>query len=193
MTKLQTSMLSKKIIFAVIFFTLYLNSVAGLAQEPNENPWVELSKPLISEDPIPSLKNNWRGDESSSNDEKIDESKYPPLDENVTLGTEYPAMPPENTPSQSSIPPVTGTSVFRYPQVQDYEAVPVYPSSPQRSMPAYGYRPTPMQRPGFQPGYPAGYGSGYNRGRMPFGGNQGGGFPFDMGNNWMPFSGSGFW
>jgi len=135
----------------------------------------------------------WREKENSLSKSKVDESMYPPLDENETLGTEYSVLPSENIPLQGALPAV-GMNRFRYPQAQDFEQIPVYPDYSRRDFSAYSNRPYPPHQRGYQPGYPAGYGPGYNSmGAFPFAGNSGGGLPFGMGNGWMPFSDTGFW
>jgi len=161
------------------------------AQIAAENPWIESSKPLIDGNPIPSDMNSWRGKEKSLSSNDYDESMYPPLDENKALGTEYSVLSSENAPVQRALPAV-GMNRFRYPQAQGFEQIPVYPDNSRREFSTYSYR-QPYQR-AYQPGYPAGYGPGYNSiGGFPFAGNSGRGFPFGMGDGWMPFSSPGFW
>jgi len=163
------------------------------AQMATVNPWIESSKPLIDGNPIPSEINSWRANENSQSRDKLDESRYPPLDENEALGTKYSVLPSENAPVQGTSPAIGG-NWFRYPQAQDFEQMPVYPDNFRRDFSAYSNRQYPPYQRGYQPGYPTGFGSGYNSmGGFPFAGNSGRGFPFGMGNGWMPFSSPGFW
>ncbi|MEA1890966.1 MAG: hypothetical protein U9N50_14465 [Pseudomonadota bacterium] len=178
------------------------------AQTLIDNPWLESSRPLIDGNPILSDSNSWRASEDSFSKDEIDESKYPPLDEDETLGTSYPVLPSERAPAQSGLPGLAGSG-FHYPQAQDFEPIPVYPDNTRRDASAYPDRqfssyPRGYPQRGYQPGYPTGFGQGYNpMGEFPFGGNSGrgspfGGYtgtgsPFGMGNGWMPFSGPGMW
>ncbi len=178
------------------------------AQTQTDNPWLESSRPLIDGNPILSDSNSWRASEDSLSKDKIDESMYPPMDENETLGTNYPVLPSERAPAQSTSSGVAGSG-FHYPQAQDFEPIPVYPDNTRRDASAYPGRqfssyPRGYPQRGYQPGYSTGFGQGYNpMGGVPFGGNSGrgspfsgytgSGSPFGMGNGWMPFSGSGMW
>ena len=189
---------------------IMLSAMPGLSILPasGQNPWLEGDKPLLDDRSLDSSEDHtWRDKAASKPDNAIDESKYPPMDENETLGTDrfgYPAVD-QTLPDPS---PVTGSSDFQYPDAQAYRKKPVYPDNRQRDMSGYyGNRQYPQYRPGYQSGYP-GYQSGYpgyqrgfwpgngGRGGFPFGGGSGSGFPFggDSGSG-FPFggdSGSGF-
>ena len=198
--------------FGVKAVVLVLILAPGLSIYPasGENPWIDGSRPLIDEGNVANTdENTWS--EKQKLEGAIDESKYPPLEEDKTLGTGFyddrtVDLSPKDVPSTST--------ADSYPSFdpQSLGEVPAYPGSNQGSMPGqYGYNPQPRYRQGYQQGYQQryqpGYQSGYwpgNRGMggfpfggnsandFPFGGNSGG-FPFGMGNGWMPNSGSGFW
>jgi uncharacterized membrane protein YgcG len=185
---------------------IMLTAMPGFSILPasGQNPWLESDKPLLDDRSLDSSEDNtWRDKTVSQPDNAIDESKYPPMDENETLGTDrfgYPAV--DQTLLDSS--PVTGSSDFQYPDAQAYRKKqypdaqayrkkPVYPDSRQRNMPGYyGNRQYPQYRPGYQSGYPdfqRGYGPGNgNMGGFPFGGGSGSGFPFGGGSG-SPFGG----
>jgi hypothetical protein len=179
---------------------ILLTATPGLSILPasGQNPWLESDKPLHDDSSLDSSEDNtWRDKAVSQPENAIDVSKYPPMDENETLGTDrfgHPAVGKTLFNSSS----VTDSSDFQYPDAQAYGQVPVYPVNRQRNVPGYyGNRQYPQYRPGYQSGYP-GYQRGYwpgnrNMGGFPFGGGSGSGFPFGGGNGWMPFSNTGFW
>ena len=181
-------------------FLIMIMVVSGFSILPasGQNPWHEESKPLIDDvTQDPSEENSWRGNTDTSSKGVIDESKYPPFDEDKTLGTNLPVVPPDGVTTQYASPP-TAQNTFRYPESQAYGQMPVYPGSNQRNMSGYyGNSQYPQYRPGYQSGYPGyqrRYGPGYgSMGGFPFGGGNGSGFPFGGGNGWSPFSNSGFW
>lgn len=163
------------------------------AQMSVENPWAESSKPLIDEKPMAVESNSWRARDSAETGDGYDESKYPPLDENAALGTEYSGSPSEYSATGGAWPGGRRAGDNYYPQIQNYEQTPVYPDNSRREFPSYNRRYPAYQR-NYQPEYPSRYGYGSNsRGGLPFFGNSGSGFPFSMGNSMMPFSGQGFW
>ena len=186
---------------------IMLTAMPGLSILPasGQNPWLGDDKPLIDDRSQDlSEDNTWRGKADSQSENAIDESKYPPMDENETLGTDRFGYPAEDLTSLDTSP-VTGSSDFQYPDTRTYGQMPVYPGSRQRDMSGYyGNRQYPQYRPGYQPGYQRGYrpgngtmggfpfGGGSGSG-FPLGGGSGSGFPFGGGNDWMPFSNSGFW
>lgn len=165
-----------------------------------ENPWHQDSKPLIDEpkqEPIES----WSADSSNLPAGKVDDSKFPPFDEDTTLGTNLPpAAPREGTTTQYAKPP-TSTESSSYSGPHTFGQRPVYPDNYSQNLyGGYGVDPYQTYRPrtqyGYQPEYQGGYYSPrYNNwgSGLPFGGYPGTGFPFGRNNNWMPFSGSGFW
>jgi hypothetical protein len=153
-----------------------------------ENPWHEDSRVTIDEELV-SQPEEHRWSEQQEKEKAFDESKYPPLDEDKTLGITMRSYPvPEAEPETT--PPALTPEEYVYPDMQ-------YGNQAYRN-PGYGYQ-----------GYPGGYGyggySGYNpggygqrwpgsgRGGFPFGGNSWGGMPFGMGDNWMPFGSPGYW
>ena len=184
-----------------------LTALPGFSILPasGQNPWLEGDKPLHDDRSLDlSEDHTWRDKAVSKPDNAIDESKYPPMDENETLGTDrfgYPAVV-QTLPDPS---PVTGSSDFQYPDAQAYRKKPVYPDNRQRNMSGYyENRQYPQYRPGYQSGYP-GFQRGYwpgngTMGGFPFGGGSGSGypfgggsgFPFGGGNDWMPFSNYGY-
>jgi len=194
--------------FRVPLVFIMLTAMPGLSILPasGQNPWLQGDKPLLDDRSLESSEDNtWRDKAVSQPENAIDESKYPPMDENETLGTGrlgYPAV--DQTLLDTA--PVTGSSDFQYPDAQAYRKKPVYPGNRQRDMSGYyGNRQYPQYRPGYQSGYP-GFQRGYwpgngTMGGFPFGGGSGSGypfgggsgFPFGGGNDWMPFSNSGHW
>ncbi|MFW2438036.1 MAG: hypothetical protein ACN4GR_01545 [Arenicellales bacterium] len=178
---------------------IMLTAMPGFSILPasGQNPWLESDKPLIDDRGLDlSKENSWREKADSQPEDAIDESKYPPMDENETLGTDRFGYPAVDQALQDS-KPVTGSSDFQYPDAQPYRKKPIYPGNRQQSMPGYyENRQYPQYRPGYQSGYPGdqrGFwpGNGGMRG-FPFGGGSGSGFPFGGGNDWMPFSNSGY-
>lgn len=189
---------------------LALISVSGLSVYPasGQNPWLEESKPLIDESDDSKIDvNSWS--EKHKLEGSIDESKYPPLEEDKTLGTGFYDDRTVDKPLKDA-PPASTADPYSYQSFdsQSLGEVPVYPGSNQRSFPdQYGNVTQPRYRQGYQPGYQPGYQSGYWPGNsgmsgFPFGGNSANGlpfgsnssgFPFGMGNGWMPNPGSGFW
>jgi len=181
-----------------------------------ENPWTEGDRPLIDEGNQASTdRNTWIKKNNSLNVDGIDESKYPPLEEDKVLGTGiYSESAADNSfgmePGSSSI------DTIQYYDPQSLGQMPVYPDSSQgdtgsyysnNRIPPIRNRYEPSYRPGYRSGYGSGYGSGYRpgysgmsgfpfgsgNGGFPFGGSNGSGFPFGGGNGFMPFSNSGFW
>lgn len=177
-----------------------------------QNPWFEGSRPLIDEgNQVSNDKNLWSEKQKAQSADAIDESKYPPLEEDKTLGMGIYGQPEAEMTKAAPSLPESSQSIDR----QSPGETPVYPGSSQRSMPGhYNNRAYPSYRQGYRPGYQSGYwpgnggmggspfggnsGNGFpfggNSGNaFPFGGNSGNGFPFGMGNGWMPNSGTGFW
>ena len=201
-----------------VLFGLLLVPALSINSASAQNPWFEGSRPLIDEgNQVSSDKNLWSEKQKAQSADAIDESKYPPLEEDKTLGMGLYGQPEaELTKVAPSSLPESSQSI----DPQSPGEVPVYPGSSQRSMPGhYSNRAYPSYRPGYQPGYQSGYQSGYQpgyqpgyqsgswpgdggMGGFPFGGNSANGFPFGgnsnglpfgMGNGWMPNSGTGFW
>lgn len=177
-----------------------------------QNPWFEGTRPLIDDgDNILSEKNSWSDTKRLNSPDAIDESKYPPLEEDKTLGTgSYGEPLVDLAPSRDTVPASKDPYQFYDPKALG--EVPVYPGSSQQNHAGqYGNLPGPQYRQGYQQGYQHGYQPGYQSGfwpgssgmgGFPFGGNSGNGFPFGGnnsgfpfggGNSWMPYSGSGFW
>ena len=185
---------------------MVLISASGLSvySASGQNPWLEESKPLIDESDEAKIDvNSWS--EKRKLEGSIDESKYPPLEEDETLGTGFYDDRTVDKPLKDA-PPASTADAYSDQSFdsQSLGEVPVYPGSNQRSFPdQYGNVPQPRYRQGYQPGYQPGYWPGNGgMGGFPFGGNSayglpfGGnssGFPFGMGNGWMPNPGSGFW
>ena len=198
--------------FAVKAVLLVLISASGLSIYPasGENPWVEGGRPLIDEVNVDKTdENTWS--EKQKLEGAIDESKYPPLEEDKTLGTGFYDDRTKNL-SIKDAPSASTVDSYQSFDPQSLGEIPVYPGSNQRSLQGqYGNIPQQRYRQGYQQGYQQryqpGYQSGYwpgnsGMGGYPFGGNStygfpfggnSGSFPFGMGNGWMPNSGSGFW
>jgi len=187
----------------IVLFGLLLVPVLSINSASAQNPWFEGSRPLIDEgNQVSSDKNLWSEKQKAQSADAIDESKYPPLEEDKTLGMGIYGQP------EAELTKMAPSSLPESPQSIDPRSLgetPVYPRSSQRSMPGhYNNRAYPSYRQGYRPGYQSGYWPGNGgMGGFPFGGNSGNGFPFGgnsgngspfgMGNGWMPNSGAGFW
>lgn len=174
---------------SVLVISVMMLSGFSILPASGQNPWIESDNSLIDDSSQDTSEDNtWRDKPVPEPENSINESKYPPLDEDETLGTGYFGYSAEEmTPQDSSS--VTGGSVVRYPDAQAYgQQMPVYPGSRQQNWDGYyGDQQFPYSRPGYRPAYP-----GYRRGYWP-GNGSAGGFPFGGGNDWMPFSYPGFW
>jgi hypothetical protein len=172
-------------------FVISVMLLSGFSILPasGQNPWLESDKPLIDDRNQDSSEDNtWRDKVVSEPDNEINESKYPPLDEDETLGTGQFGYSAEDMTSQDSSS-VTGGSDLRYPDAQAFgQQMPFYPGNRQQNRYGYyGNQQFPYSRPGYRSAYP-----GYRRDYWPGSGGVGG-FPFGGGNEWMPFSYPGFW
>jgi len=182
-------------------------STSALAQ----NPWHSGSRPLIDEgSQLSTKRNTWQDKTQSATENEVDESKYPPLDEDRTLGTgEFDELAKDLNSDLSS-----GSSSLNNLQRFDPQIlgeVPTYPGSNRGySGSNYGHYQNPglnsRHQSGAWPGnrgmnnmpFGGGYGNGLpfgggNSTGFPFGGSNGSGFPLGGNNGWMPFSNSGFW
>jgi len=201
----------------MVFIVLQMLVGMSISSASAQNPWFESNQPLIDEGNQPiSERNSWSGAKGVQSADAIDESKYPPLEEDETLGTGFYSAPAEDLPAKSTPSSPAGESYKSYSQ-QSLGEIPVYPGTHQGGFQSqYGNRPYSGYNQGFQPGYPSGPwpgnngmsgfpfggnssnglpfgGNSYGNG-FPFGGNSyGNGMPFGMGNGWMPNSGTGFW
>ena len=196
----------------LVFVMLISVQVLLINSSSAENPWTEGDRSLVDEgNPASSDRNSWIKKDSSLSVDGIDESKYPPLEEDKVLGTGiYGDSATDN--SFAIEPGSSSTDTFQYYDPQSLGSIPVYPGSSQGNAGNYysnNQMPPVRNRyqPAYRPGYGSGYGSGYRPGYsgmsgfpfgggnsgFPFGGSNGSGFPFGGGNGFMPFSNSGFW
>jgi hypothetical protein len=176
-----------------------------------QNPWLEDSRPLIDEgSQIKNSDNSWQGRSDSQSTDTIDESKYPPLEEDITLGTGVSGV---SSPYDNSAlsPSTVSSNMIQHSDFQPLGQIPVYPGGRQDNIVPYSAAAYPYANR-YQPAYPsggwpgssmnqrpfgAGYGSGFpfggnNGGGLPFWGSKGNGFPYGGNNSWMPFSNTGF-
>jgi hypothetical protein len=198
----------------LVFVMLIAVQVLLINSSSAENPWTEGDRSLVDEgNPASSDRNSWIKKDSSLSVDGIDESKYPPLDEDMTLGTGiFGGSAAEN--SFASEPSSSSSDTIQYYDPQSLGSIPVYPGSSQgnagnyynnNQIPPIRNRYQPAYRPGYgagygsgyRPGYGAGYGSGYRPGygagygsgyRPGYSGMSG--FPFGSGNSGFPFGGS---
>ncbi|MCK5360709.1 MAG: hypothetical protein KAJ95_08780 [Gammaproteobacteria bacterium] len=207
---------------AVVVISLSLSS--GLVFSDSafaQNPWQSGSRPLIDEgSQISTKRNTWQDKTQSATADEFDESKYPPLDENRTLGTgEFDEL--TKNPGSAFTSGPSSLDTLQQFDPQSLGEVPTYPgSSRSYSGSNYDYYQNPGLSNRYQSGawsgnrgmnnspFGGGYGNGFpfggngsgfpfggsNGSAFPFSGGNGSGFPFGGGNNgWMPFSNSGFW
>lgn len=177
-----------------------------------ENPWTASSRPLIEEgNQLSTKRNTWQDKSLSQDVSEYDESKYPPLEEDKTLGTGVYGVPIEDS-ALDTMPSYSSSDKLQRFDPQSLGDIPNYPGN---SYQGYSDRNIPNYRtPGQMNNNQSGFWPG-NRGMnsMPFGGGSGSGFPFPGGssgfpftggnggsgspmggnNGWMPFSNSGFW
>lgn len=183
-----------------------------------QNPWLAADRPLIEEgSQLSTNRNTWQDKTLPKEEGVFDESKYPPLEEEETLGTGVYGELPENT-AKVPLPDYASSDGLQRFDTRALGEIPTYPGSSRGySGGNYGR----YQNPGLNNRYQTGNQSGFWPGNsgmygMPFGGGSGSGFPFSGGNGsgsplgwgngsgsgfpfgggnngWMPFSNSGFW
>ena len=165
---------------------IMLTAVPGFSLLPvaAQNPWHEDFRVTIDEQLKDQPEDNLWSEEPPS-DKPFDESKYPPLDEDTTLGITMPVYP--GVDQEPTAP--KAIEEYTYPDTQVEGQLPAYSSYPYGRQPG-GYRPYSGYHPGY---YGSGWPGGSGWGGAPYGGNSWGGFPFGMGNTWMPFNSPGFW
>jgi hypothetical protein len=197
----------------MMVITLSLSSGLVLSNSASaQNPWLSGSSPLIEEgSQLSTKRNTWQDKTKSATADEIDESKYPPLDEDRTLGTGQFDELAEDLDSGLN----SGSSNLDSLQQFDPQSLGEVPTYPGRSRGYPGSNYGQFQNPGLNSRYQSGawpgnrgmnnlpFGNGYGNGLpfgggnssgFPFGGGNGSGFPFGGGNNgWMPFSNSGSW
>jgi hypothetical protein len=162
-----------------------------------ENPWTTSRMGPEESRNMSSDRNTWRDGTLDQSEDAVENSKYPPLDEDKALNIGVYSAPPVPQPSLST---PAQTSEDTSSTQQTYGGYPPVDYNRQYNYgnyPGYGY----STGPGYYGGAPwsggmpgsgvGGYwpGSGYRGGGFPFG-SRSGGFPFGD----MPFwGGSGFW
>jgi len=183
----------------LVFVMLIAVQVLLINSSSAENPWTEGDRSLVDEgNPASSDRNSWIKKDSSLSVDGVDESKYPPLEEDKVLGTGiYGDSATDN--SFAIEPGSSSTDAFQYYDPQSLGSMPVYPGSSQGNAGNYysNNQMPPIRnryQPAYRPGYGSGYGSGYRRpgygSRYRPGYSGMSGFPFGSGNSGFPFSGS---